>query len=101
MKSRELLSEKLHSVCDNVYFNPDSNIKMKYPCIVYTFESPQTMKADDKRYVMFNRYSITNIYRMGKNSLYNELMDLFPKYFTYDNNAISDGLNNDYYTLYW
>lgn len=45
----------------NVYFQPPSNVLMKYPCIVYKFEGYSKIKADNHTYRRMERYSITLI----------------------------------------
>jgi hypothetical protein len=44
-----------------VYFNPPENVKMQYPCIVYTQDSEEVRHANDRRYGTHKRYLITVI----------------------------------------
>lgn len=100
MRSREKLSEKLHTICDNIYFQPDSNTKLKYPCILYEFNSPLDFKADNNNHITYARYTITNIYKSIKNKSFDSLRNNF-KYLSFDRQYKSDGLYHDVYTLYW
>lgn len=102
MKSREALSNKLHTICDNVYFQPDSNVKMKYPCIVYTLNRPEDSYADNSRFLTRQSYQITTIYKSLSNDMFDKVRSLFPHYLTCDTrHQITEGLYHDYYTLYW
>lgn len=101
MKDRSLLSVRLHKLCDNVYFQPGTNITMTYPCIRYAFEGAQDIKADNGNYASYGRYTITNIYKSPSNALFDRLRAEFTKYFSFDRRYISDGLYHDVYTLYW
>jgi hypothetical protein len=42
----------------NVYFQPPSNINIRYPCIVYSLNSVQDSYADDHRYDTRKCYSV-------------------------------------------
>lgn len=103
MKSRDDLSKILHTFCSHVYFQPDSNVKLVYPCIIYTFDGFNDKKADNKNYVTHGRYSITNIYKNPGNMLVDKFRseDSPIYYIEWDRRDIIDGLYHDYYTLYF
>lgn len=63
MKSRALLSEKLHELCPNVYYQPPANTSLKYPCILYEFNGVDKFKADNLGYVLHGKYSMQYITR--------------------------------------
>ena len=46
---------------NNVYFQPPSNLKMKYPCFVFALGSGSQSMADNKTYLYTDRYSLTYI----------------------------------------
>lgn len=46
---------------EHVYFQPPSNIQMKYPCIVYELDNIDIRYADNLPYKHKNRYTITVI----------------------------------------
>jgi len=62
-QSRLNLSEKLHSLCPNVYFQPPNGTKLKYPCIIYDLDSIDKRNADNAAYTLNDRYSIQYITR--------------------------------------
>ena len=45
----------------NVYFQPPSNLKMKYPCIRYTLRDLDTRTADNTPYTLDKSYEVTYI----------------------------------------
>ena len=53
MGPRLQLHQTPWSVCtDNVYFQPPTNIKLEYPCIVYKRDFADTEFADDNPYMI-------------------------------------------------
>lgn len=40
----------------NVYFNPPESLKMKYPCIRYSAESPDVKRANNGIYMLTRKY---------------------------------------------
>lgn len=100
MRDRLKLSEKLHTICSNIYFQPDSNTKLKYPCILYDFNSPLDFKADNGNNITYARYTVTNIYKTIKDRKFDELREKF-FYISFDRQYKADGLYHDVYTLYY
>lgn len=45
----------------NVYFQPPTNFKMSYPCIVYNRDQSRIQHADNRPYNIVKRYSVTVI----------------------------------------
>lgn len=45
----------------NVYFQPPENLKLKYPCVVYTVDAAVTTYADNLPYTFTKRYQLTLI----------------------------------------
>lgn len=61
--SRLKLSEKLHELCTNVYFQPPTGTKIKYPCIIYDLDGINKRHADNAAYTLNDKYSIQYITR--------------------------------------
>lgn len=83
----------------NVYFQPPSNTKLTYPCIIYERNAIETRHANNGKYNSKIRYSIMLIGRSPENQLINELLKL--PYCSYDRFYVADGLNHDTFTLYY
>lgn len=94
---------ELHSflltLCDNVYFSPPANIKLKYPCIIYQRSNNQTDYANNNPYNIVTRYTITIIDPDPDSYIVPEL-EKVPKC-TYDTHFISDNLNHDVFTIFY
>lgn len=78
MASRLKLQSLLEEVIDsrNVYFQPPSSLKMKFPCIVYERVRISTMYADDKPYQHNEVYQVTYIDRDPDSLIPMKLADL-------------------------
>ncbi|MNG15798.1 hypothetical protein D3C84_996490 [compost metagenome] len=48
---------------ENVYFQPPSNMQIKYPCIVYARDNAKSEFADNSPYRYTKRYQVTVISR--------------------------------------
>jgi hypothetical protein len=101
MASRLQLHEELCKVLGsrNVYFNPPSSVKMKYPAIVYSLDSLENTHANNSVYSQRDRYSITYIDTDPDNSISRAISKLplcrFGRFY------ISDNLNHYTYTIYY
>lgn len=60
---RLALHEKLVELLGtrNVYFQPPASIHMNYPCFVYSYEDSNKFFANDKPYMINDRYTLTLI----------------------------------------
>ena len=84
----------------NVYFQPPSGHRIKYPCIIFERAGIQTTKADNKMYHRTTRYSLTYI-RLDptETEVIDRLLEL--PMCTHDRFYTSDGLNHDTFTIYY
>lgn len=57
------LSDVLHKICKNVYFQPPSSVQLEYPCIVYKKAIKEKQYADNAMFKMHQTYTITYITR--------------------------------------
>lgn len=97
LKVQTLLENILGS--DQVYFQPPSNVQMKYPCIVYERFSTRTSYADNEPYKYDKRYQVTVIDRDPDSPLPDMIAALpkssFSRFFTADN------LNHDVFNVFF
>ena len=89
----------LESFVENVYFQPPTNIQLKYPCIIYKRDFADTKFADDIPYDHKLRYMITVIDPNPDSDIPAKVaalpMSLFNRFYTADN------LNHDVYNVYF
>lgn len=99
MAPRVQLQELLETFTPNVYFQPPTNLKLEYPCIVYKRDLSDTKFADDLPYNSTIRYMVTIIDRDPDSEIPSKVasmpMSLFNRFFTADN------LNHDVYNVYF
>ncbi len=61
MGQRLELQQLLETFAPNVYFQPPTNVQLKYPCIIYKRDFANSEFADDIVYNHTLRYAITII----------------------------------------
>jgi len=102
MASRELLQYELEEVLgsDNVYFQPPENVKIQYPCIVYEYETPDVMYANNNAYFFIQNYKVTYITREPDNDMTERLLRSF-KRIRPENSYVADTLYHYPFNLYY
>jgi hypothetical protein len=99
MGRRLQLHQLLETFTANVYFQPPTNIQLKYPCIVYKRDFAETKFADDKPYNHTKRYMIMVIDQDPDSDIPDKVasmpMSLFNRFYTADN------LNHDVYSVFF
>lgn len=61
MSRRLELSELLHEICENVYYQPPPSVQLIYPCIIYERRTGDTIFADNVPYHFTYCYTVTCI----------------------------------------
>lgn len=83
----------------NVYFQPPSSVKMKYPAIVYKLDDIRNIHAENEVYISKLRYLVTYITDDPDSKLITDISKIpycrFNRYYT------SDNLNHYTYELYF
>lgn len=83
----------------NVYFQPPSTVKMKYPAIVYERGNIQNSFADDLVYVQAISYKVTVMDKNPDSEIVKRISQLptarFVQHFTADN------LNHDVFIIFY
>lgn len=102
MASRLQLQTELEELLGtrNVYFQPPESKKLQYDCIVYHRSNINTNKADNRNYILTDRYDVTIIYRNPDNDLPKRMLERF-RYCTHSNFFTADNLYHDVFTLYY
>lgn len=99
MAARLQLHQLLETFTPNVYFQPPTNVVLKYPCIIYRRDFADSKFADDIVYDHKLRYAITVIDQNPDSEIPKKVatmpMSLFNRFFTVDN------LNHDVYNVYF
>jgi len=99
MGQRLQLHQLLEDLAPNVYFQPPTNVQLKYPCIVYHRDFATTLFADNDPYKQTLRYMVTVIDRDPDSDIPAKVaalrMSAFNRFFT------ADELNHDVYVVYF
>ena len=85
---------------EEVNFQPPESIKLKYPCINYSKNAGDTLRADDIKYRRLQGYTIMVISRDPDNLLAEQLLDHF-SYCRYVRRFVVDNLYHDILELYY
>lgn len=98
---RYQLQKKLEEILgsSNVYFQPPSTIKMKYPAIVYQLERIDGRYADNLPYSRHKAYQVTWIGDDPDDDTPDKI-GLLPMS-SWSRFYISDNLNHHVYRVYW
>lgn len=97
LKFQGILEELLGS--RNVYFQPTNNTSMKYPAIVYELDQESVDHADNRKYRMQRRYSVTCIDQDPDSETPTKLSML--PYSSFNRFFVQDTLNHTVYTIHY
>lgn len=102
MGSRENLQIELEAVLGsrNVYFQPPSTIKMKYPAIVYSLGGIHSRYADNKNYINGKNYTVTLIHNDPDNEVIDEILIKF-EYCSFDRMYVMDNLYHYAFEIFY
>lgn len=95
LQLHKLLLELVGS--NNVYFQPPEDLKMQYPCIVYSIDRIHGKHADNTVYGTEDQYLITVIDPDPDSSIRDKVSQL-PRSF-HDRHYTSSNLNHDVFTI--
>lgn len=99
LAQRVELQDLLETLCDNVYFQPPQNVKLVYPCIIYTRDLAWVKHADNHPQFFMMRYAVTVIDRDPDSPIRDAVAQL--QLCTFNRHFAADDLNHDVYNLYW
>lgn len=102
MASRLELQSRLEELLGsrNVYYQPPENIKLQYPCVIYSLDKIKHVRADSIAYLKHTRYSVTVIDKNPDSAIPNIIDDGF-LYSEFDRVYKADNLNHFVYTIYY
>lgn len=96
--SRLDLHKKLLGVLPNVYYQPKSNVTMKYPCIVYEHTNNDIRQADDNIYIRNKMYQVTLIELGPESDLEDSILKI--PYASFSNKFVTDNLYHTVFNIY-
>lgn len=102
MGRRLNLHEELCEVLGSkrVYFQPPENVKLEYPCIIYSRSSIDTRYANNKVYRYTYAYELMVIGDDPDETISDALLNHFSM-IRHGRHFVSDNLNHDTFILYY
>ena len=100
ISNRLKLHDELLEFSNNVYFQPPSNIKLKYPCIIYSKTPSIKEYGNDRHYIKTQGYQITVVDTDPDSSIADDLEDHF-MYCEITQYFVNDNLNHTILNLYY
>lgn len=98
LDSRLRLHEKLVKIMkttsnpvNSVFFKPQSNVRLTYPCIVYTRNQSSSVYADNLKYFSKDNFRLTVIDRDADSTIVSKILEDIPTSVKNDE-FVSDGL---------
>ena len=82
-----------------IYFQPPSNTKIIYPCIIYSRDSADTKFANNDVWHYTQRYQIMIIDSEPDTPLFDEISQL--KMCLFERHYVADNLNHDVFNIYY
>ena len=98
-KTRQDLQNYLKTLVANVYFQPPENVKLKYPCIIYSRTRIDGTFANNDVYRLDHGYQLVYLTRNPDDSMIDTLAQLPTCRFQRE--YVSDQLYHDVYIIYW
>lgn len=98
-KARASLSDILNELCPNVYFQPPGGHKLQYPCIIYSLSNISTRPANNKPYILNDKYDVTYITRDPDDEVKRTIASL--PMCSMSRSFTSDNLHHYSYTLFY
>jgi hypothetical protein len=99
MAPRLELQSLLEEVTPCVYFQPPSNVQMKFPCIIYSRDGTSSDHADNGLYRHTKRYQLTVVDRDPDTELADKVEAL--RYVSFERFFAADDLNHYVFNIFF
>jgi len=103
---RELIQNELEDIrgVARVYYQPPENLRLKYPCIIYTYDGSRNTKyGSNKPYVEWPSYNVTIIDSDPESDIPDRFLKLMRRgnFVTFERLFTLDNLNHWTYNVIW
>jgi hypothetical protein len=99
MAPRVDLQTLLETITPHVYFQPPTNVRLQYPCIIYARDQESADYAGNNLYKHRKRYLVTVI-DTDPDSIIPDAVRNLP-FCAFDRHYVGDNLNHDVFNLYF
>jgi len=93
------LHDLLEEITEHVYFQPPENIRMAYPCIIYSRDGVSSDHANNELYRHAKRYQVTVVDRDPDTEIADKVEAL--QYAAFERSFPADDLNHYVFTLFF
>lgn len=83
----------------NVYFQPPENLRLSFPCIVYSQDRERPRYADNRKYANADRYTLTVIDKDPESPMRDAVREL--PYCSFDRSFRAENMNHFVFIIYW
>lgn len=98
IKLQKVLSSLLSS--DHVYYDPPENVKLRYPCFIYSDENPSIRNANNKLYTYMRAYNIIYIDKNPDNDMTQKMFETF-QYVRAGSSYVTEGLHHYTFDIFY
>lgn len=91
--------ESIMGTSNSVWFQPPSDVRLTYPCIVYDFDRGSTKFANNKPYFYGQQYEVELIGMNPQPEKFEKLRDL--PMTLHSRSFVADNLNHDVFSIYF
>lgn len=82
-----------------VYFQPDNDFRLSYPCVIYERSQANTRFANDNPYINTKRYSVTVVDRDPDSEIPDKIATM--PLCMHSSFFVTDNLNHDVFDIYF
>lgn len=92
------LQQELLKLAPKAWYQKPSTTKMSYPCFVYKALEPETVRADNRMYILMPKYEILYISQTEDDGIWNRMANTF-EYLSIGRKYVSDNLYHYPFTV--
>lgn len=92
------LQQKLLALAPKAWYQKPPDNRMSYPCFVYKAMEPETVRADNRIYVLMPKYEILYITDREDDDIWDRMADNF-EYISIGRKYVSDNLYHYVFTI--
>ena len=92
------LQQKLLTMAPKAWYQKPPDNRMTYPCFVYKALEPETVRADNRTYILMPRYEILYITATENDGIWETMADAF-EYISFGAKYVSDNLYHYPFTI--
>ena len=92
------LQKQLLKLAPTAWYQKPAGNRMTYPCFVYKAVEPETVRADNKVYVLMPRYEILYISQIENDEIWEKMAETF-EYLSVGRKYVADNLYHYPFTV--